>query len=233
MKKELLLAIIALVAIITPKAAYAQLNEEVAGTYTGILKVSQDEIIMGEPSTENVYLTATNDGTTTLEIRNFAFKLGTSAIQLGDIVIPGVELQEREDAVVLLPKDVTLTLVQPIGDVEVHLKESTIINEKMVLSLSVETIYPVELLIDVDFEGTKTQTGINDVVTGKRTVYYNPGTESLIISGAENQSYEIYTVTGVRTMSGIITSGRLNVSNLSKGIYLIKAGNHTTKFVKQ
>ena len=67
MKKKLLTAIIAFIAITMSSSAYAQVSQEAAGTYNGTLTVSQDGNTMGKPSTENVYLTATDDSHVTLE----------------------------------------------------------------------------------------------------------------------------------------------------------------------
>ena len=110
---------------------------------------------------------------------------------------------------------------------------STIVDKKIVLSLNVETIFPVELFIDVDFEGTMTATGISDVTINKPTVYYNPSIDALMVQGAENQKYDIYNVTGMQILSGVLNTEEVSVSTLSRGLYLIKIGNTTVKFIKK
>jgi len=37
----------------------------------------------------------------------------------------------------------------------------------------------------------------------------------------------------MQILSGILNAEEINVSNLSKGIYLIKIGNSTVKFIKK
>ena len=50
MKKKLLTAIIAFIAITMSSSAYAQVSQEAAGTYNGTLTVSQDGNTMGKLS---------------------------------------------------------------------------------------------------------------------------------------------------------------------------------------
>lgn len=233
MKKKLLLTVIAFIAITMPSFVYAQINQEIAGTYTGLLSVSIEDVPIGKPSTENVYLTAAENDQITLEIKNFSFKLGNNVMELGDIIIPKVDLQENGNTIYLLPTDVKLTLAEPIGEVDVHLNQSTVIDKELALTLSVKTIYPDELIVDVDFKGTMSATGISDVTLNKPTVYYNPSIDALMVQGAENQKYDIYNVTGMQILSGILNTEEVNVSTLSRGLYLIKIGNTTVKFIKK
>ena len=233
MKKRLLSVMIAFIAVAMPLLASAQISQEVAGTYSGTLAVSQDGTPMGQPSNENVYLTAEDDNHATLQIKNFKFALGAGVLELGDIVIPGVELQKEGNTTVLLPKDVNLKL-NLVGDVTVHLAKSTITDKKLVVKLSVDTTFPVQMTIDVDFEGMQTQgSGIRNTIAEKPVIYYNSAVDALIVNGAQNQKFDIYNVTGMHTMSGILSTNSITISNLSKGIYLIKIGNHTAKFIKK
>ena len=143
-----------------------------------------------------------------------------------------VEIQKEGNVITILPKELKMTL-NIVGEVTVHLNTSTIVDKKIVLSLNVETIFPVELFIDVDFEGTMTATGISDVTINKPTVYYNPSIDALMVQGAENQKYDIYNVTGMQILSGVLNTEEVSVSTLSRGLYLIKIGNTTVKFIKK
>ena len=67
----------------------------------------------------------------------------------------------------------------------------------------------------------------------KTVIYYNVETNILTIKGADNQKYDIYNVTGMHVISGILNTEEVNVSALSKGLYLIKMENYTTKFIKK
>lgn len=227
MKKKLLSTMIAFMAIAMSLPTYAQISQEAAGTYNGQLTIKLDETPI-PPIQENVYLTASDDARATLEIKNFSF----SGVPLGDITVPEVELQKDENAIVLAPKDVDINLTD-IGKVKVSLQRSTIIDKKLVLSLNVKP-YEADLDIHVGFEGTNTSTGIsNTAADSKPVVYYDSTRDALITSKAENQKYGIYNVTGMQMISGIVTTNSINVSNLSKGLYLIKIGDSTMKFIKK
>ena len=186
-------------------------------------------------STEDIYIIAEDDNHIRLEIRNFKFSVGGSTIELGDIIIPSVELQKDGNTIVLLPKeDVKVNLPDPIGEVSVDLNRSTIVDKEISLILVVETTYPTRLIVDVTFEGTQTSgSGIQSTTTEKPVVYYNAEIDALIVEGAENQKYNIYNITGVQTLSGILNTKEINVTALQRGIYLIKIGDNTVKFIKK
>lgn len=232
MKQKLLKVMIALIAIVMPSLSHAQ-SQEAAGTYNGTLGITVGGLPAGE-TTEDIYIIAEDDNHIRLEIRNFKFSVGGSTIELGDIIIPNTELQKDGNTIVLLPIDVKVILPDPIGEVSVHLNRSTIIDKKISLTLTVETIVPAPLTVDVTFEGTKSGgSGIQGITTEKPVVYYNSEMNALIVKGAEYQKYGIYNVTGVQTLSGILNTEEINVSALSRGIYLIKIGNNTVKFIKK
>lgn len=233
MKKKLLNVLVALVAIAMPNLGYAQ-SQEAAGTYNGTLNVTIATMPAGS-SVEDVHLIVENDNHIRLEIRNFKFAVGGGdPIVLGDIIIPNVEVKKEENNIIILPTDAIVSLPDPINDVNVHLNESSIVNNKLSLTLSVQTIYPAPILVGVTFEGDKTKgSGVYDVAMEKVNAYYNAATGSLIVKGAENLKYDIYNVTGMQILSGILNAEEINVSNLTRGIYLIKIGNNTVKFIKQ
>lgn len=241
MKQKLLKVMIAFIAIVMPNLSYAQ-SQEAAGTYNGTLGVKVGGMPAGD-STEDIYIIAEDANHIRLEIRNFKFSVGGSTIELGDIIIPSVELQKDGNTIVLLPKeDVKVNLPDPIGEVSVDLNRSTIVDKEISLILVVETTYSAqlivdvtfELIVDVTFEGTQTSgSGIQSTTTEKPVVYYNAEIDALIVEGAENQKYNIYNITGVQTLSGILNTKEINVTALQRGIYLIKIGDNTVKFIKK
>lgn len=255
MKQKLLKVMIAFIAIVMPNLSYAQ-SQEAAGTYNGTLGVKVGGMPAGD-STEDIYIIAEDANHIRLEIRNFKFSVGGSTIELGDIIIPSVELQKDGNTIVLLPKeDVKVNLPDPIGEVSVDLNRSTIVDKEISLILVVETTYPAQLIVDVTFvrtdrweiaqkataqlivdvtfEGTQTSgSGIQSTTTEKPVVYYNAEIDALIVEGAENQKYNIYNITGVQTLSGILNTKEINVTALQRGIYLIKIGDNTVKFIKK
>lgn len=231
MKQKLLKTMIALIAIVMPGLSYAQ-SQTAEGIYNGTLSVKLGPIDAGS-STENVYLIAENDNHIRLEIRNFKFSTGEGdPLELGDIIIPNAELQQNGNTIIILPTDAQVTLPE-IGTVNVHLNQSTITDKNLALTLSVQ-VPDLPLPVTVGFEGIKTGgVGIYDANVEKPKVYYNSATNSLIVKNVENQKYDIYNITGMQILSGTLNAEEINVSNLSKGIYLIKIGNNTVKFIKK
>lgn len=232
MKQKLLSVMIALIAITIPSLSYAQ-SQEAAGTYFGKLNV----FLLGIPAggnEENVYITAEDENHITLEIKDFKFLVGGTNIEIGDIRIPGVEVQKEGNTISILPADVVLTLPDPIKSVDVHLNKSTIVDKRLDLTLTVNTIYPQAITVNVEFDGTYTEgSGIQDVSSSKPSIFYNNETNMLTVKGAQNMKYDIYNTSGLHVVSGILNSEVINVSNLSKGLYLIKIDNYTTKFIKR
>lgn len=232
MKQKLLNFMIALIAIIMPTIIYAQ-AQEAAGTYNGKLDVSLYGLPAGS-STENVYITTVDETHVTLEIKDFKFTVNNVVIEIGNILIPDITVQKEGNTIIILPADVKLTLPAPIESVDVHLNRSTINNKKLELTLTVDTTYPQPITVDVKFDGTQTGgSGIQNTETKKTAIYYNVETNILTIKGADNQKYDIYNVTGMHIISGILSTEEVNVSGLSKGLYLIKMENYTTKFIKK
>lgn len=70
-----------------------------------------------------------------------------SGIPLGDIVVSDVELQRDGNTIILAPKEVDLNLIGEIGKVKVSLEQSTIKDNKLLLSLS--SPYSLDLDIHV------------------------------------------------------------------------------------
>jgi len=63
-------------------------------------------------------------------------------------------------------------------------------------------------------------------------VYPNPVTNTLYIKGLDSEARaEVYTLSGTKVLDEI-TSGFIDFSNLSKGIYMLKIKNQTIKVVK-
>ncbi len=76
------------------------------------------------------------------------------------------------------------------------------------------------------FDEAKSRTGIEEVATIANSVkvYPNPTNGVVNIANAENASIEVYTITGtlVRSIKRANVNTTINLSNLSKGTYLVK-----------
>jgi hypothetical protein len=62
-------------------------------------------------------------------------------------------------------------------------------------------------------------------------IYPNPSQNYIVISGIKDFDYEIFSVKGEKIRNGNY-SNRINVSTFSPGIYFIKIGGQTIRFVK-
>ena len=80
---------------------------------------------------------------------------------------------------------------------------------------------------------------VNEVENVQFSIYPNPVKETLSIQGKslENSTYQIHHITGSSVMAGTISNGKINVKNLTKGIYVLtisKNGQKSSqKFIKQ
>lgn len=82
---------------------------------------------------------------------------------------------------------------------------------------------------------------VNDNIAAndKISIYPNPVKDVLHVQGKsiDGSNFEIYHVTGALIQKGKLTNGKINVSQLSKGIYVISVNNNgkksTMKFIKQ
>lgn len=69
--------------------------EKIAGTYTGTIKVTQEDgSQLGDPmANQKIYMMATGDNTVTLELKDFQF----GSIPVGDLKVPGVTVKDNGD----------------------------------------------------------------------------------------------------------------------------------------
>ena len=76
---------------------------------------------------------------------------------------------------------------------------------------------------------------INDIQLPTITLLPNPATTYLTVSGLQSPSIEIYDLKGrcLITTPSHLEATSINISSLPAGLYLLKSGNHTAKFIKQ
>ena len=79
-----------------------------------------------------------------------------------------------------------------------------------------------------------TSEGIDDVADEAMSVYPNPATDYITISGAEGAEAEICDVMGRRVMAFTVESPRftVNVASLPAGVYLLRVGGDVCRIVK-
>ncbi|MBS2213108.1 T9SS type A sorting domain-containing protein [Carboxylicivirga mesophila] len=77
-------------------------------------------------------------------------------------------------------------------------------------------------------------TGLNAIDESDVSVYPNPATDVLNISGAaEGAVLEIYSVHGAMVKQAIVANGTISVANLEVGVYIVKAGDSVIKLIKK
>lgn len=88
-------------------------------------------------------------------------------------------------------------------------------------------------LIEVETSSLST----TDVAASAVQVYPNPVEDILHIKGSRNAQVSVYTMAGQQVFTGAATNGQVNLSSLSKGVYIVKIeadGNVSThKIVKK
>ena len=76
--------------------------------------------------------------------------------------------------------------------------------------------------------------GINDITKEKKlTVYPNPAKEALYLKNAEGQAYLITDIAGRVLLQGSMKGRSIDVGMLNSGLYLLRIGTETVKFVKE
>lgn len=76
---------------------------------------------------------------------------------------------------------------------------------------------------------TYIQTADQDIPSLESTIVKN----ELKVNNFKSFNYQIFTISGATLKKGVSISGLISVSDLNKGIYLLKADNRTFKFVKE
>ena len=76
-------------------------------------------------------------------------------------------------------------------------------------------------------------------IDASQFIYPNPASQVLFVKGIDQPTFAIYDSQGALVLNGIVVDGRINISTLPSGIYLIElyATNGEslmiTKFVKE
>jgi hypothetical protein len=85
---------------------------------------------------------------------------------------------------------------------------------------------------NIDF-GLGANTSVSNKTNSMFRFYPNPVKNLLYIDGQANTVVNLYNIIGTQVMTKVInsTSDRIDVSDLTSGIYLIKAGNQSEKLV--
>lgn len=85
--------------------------------------------------------------------------------------------------------------------------------------------------LNIISSGRGETTGIKDLLTEIK-LYPNPAKDVLNISNTASEEYKIFDMAGKLINSGKLNRGSVNVSNLTKGAYMIQVGEVSKRFIK-
>lgn len=86
-------------------------------------------------------------------------------------------------------------------------------------------------LYEVEVYGSEnTVTGISSFESKSLTLYPNPAHNKVVVLGADNSTWTIYSLQGEELLQG--NSSEINIETLAIGTYILSADNQKTKLVK-
>jgi len=80
--------------------------------------------------------------------------------------------------------------------------------------------------------------GIEDAISGQQSavsLYPNPAQNYCVVRGTDGEQMKVtvYSMTGAKMIDTTVENeGRIDISSLTTGVYMVKINNHTTKLVK-
>jgi len=78
-----------------------------------------------------------------------------------------------------------------------------------------------------------TTTSIQNYQVDTLSLYPNPATNIIHITGSDKENYTIYNTSGSIVKQGVLSHGETSICNLPNGIYLFKMGDKTVRFIKK
>ncbi len=233
-------------------AAQAQLSGRVAGTYNGELAVTLNGNAV-TPEVRDVIVNADGDNQMEFQLDNFILNQEGAVMPVGSIRVSDIDLVEDGEAVTFtVNRRITIeagddpsqqwmgpmlsNYTDPVtGETGIPIDmQGRFEGGQLTLSLDIPF---GELQIGVTFEGVNPDynedSAISSVQAGQVALASSLVDSELSFTGIEGAArYAIYNVAG-HLMDQGYTSGRVNVSTLAKGIYLVQMGGRTVKFVKK
>ena len=121
-------------------------------------------------------------------------------------------------------------------NISIDITGGVVINESNVTTADIEADNGVVHVIDAVLLANNTSL-ISELSFTSIDVYPNPATEVIILNDVISGNFKIYSANGNLVQDGIFFDGRINVSTLSTGSYLLNAyGNNlnfSSKFIKK
>lgn len=95
------------------------------------------------------------------------------------------------------------------------------------------TMPAADVEIAANYKEQGTTTGLDAVTAEPLAIYPNPATSYIRISGDQGTPYAIYSITGKVVAQGTLTGEAIPVADLHNGLYVVKAGDKASRFVKE
>ncbi|MDO4462733.1 MAG: DUF6383 domain-containing protein [Bacteroidia bacterium] len=120
-----------------------------------------------------------------------------------------------------------ITLSEPALSVKIGDTEAVLTADNTRATINVPVTTEADVTVNVTFAGA---TAIDTITPdAKANVVVADG--RLMVFGAEGQNITIFNTNGNIVYSTVVTSNRVDLPVISRGIYFVKVGNHTTKIV--
>ena len=100
-------------------------------------------------------------------------------------------------------------------------------------SVTTFTMPAADVELTANYREQGPTTGLNAVTAEQLAIYPNPATSYVRICGDHGTPYTIYSITGKVVAQGTITGETIPVADLSNGLYVVKAGDKASRFVKE
>ena len=198
-------------------------------SYDGYLNIEMmgQQLAIDSPAT--VEITNNGDGTCTFALPNFSLDLGAGEpTLLGDIIVENVTMTTDDNGTTTYAGSVDgLQLAQGVITANVDLNGTITADDVIDFDIDVEWVSGAGIPISVTFTSEPQNTSsVDNIATDKATVYGSTG--AICVNGAEGRAY-IYNIAGQLVKSQIVDTN--SQIAMPQGIYIVKAGDATTKVI--
>ena len=198
--------------------------------YEGYLNIEMKGQPLAIDSPATVEITNNGDGTCTFALPNFSLDLGAGEpTLLGDIIVENVTMTTDDNGTTTYAGSVDgLQLAQGVITANVDINGTITADNEIDFDIDVEWVsggagIPISVTFTSEPQNTSS---VDNIATDKATVYGSTG--AICVNGAEGRAY-IYNIAGQLVKSQIVDTN--SQIAMPQGIYIVKAGDATTKVI--
>ena len=216
----------------TPEGERTVLNPDYQPTVVHILKDESFEFPKVYNTDEYTHRDVKVGEEQTLEIRMktdewrkmtfVAYIYDKEHTEMHEVVVDDVQFEEGKEQAVKIP-----VLLEKEGEYEMYLYVRTITDRKTMVTDGNNRQMVYRLTVG--------QSGVDTPQAGSLNVYPNPVDDVVTVENAEDGLVSVFDFMGRKVASGMAENGKaeIRVSGLASGIYVVRAGNATTKLIKR